>query len=106
MKNEKIGKFVFYVLFISFLVLYFSSLTGYYEYQNHQKTNLTANEIKKFEQDIKEGKDIDIQDYLATEITYSNSFSKLTSTLSEKISEFTTTGINESFKYLSKMMDS
>lgn len=105
MKIKSMGKFIFYMLFISFLVLYFSSLTGYYEYQNHQKTNLTASQIKKFEKDIRNGKDIDIDEYMVKEVTYNNTFSKLASKLSEEISKITTTGINESFKYLSKMMD-
>jgi hypothetical protein len=44
MKNDrkkKIYRFIFMVFFLSFLVVYFSELTGYYEYQNNKKTTLT-----------------------------------------------------------------
>lgn len=103
--GQKVFKYIFSSLFMCFLILYFSSLTGYYEYQNHRKANLTENEIKKFENDIKSGKKVDAKDYLSKEITYDNKISKLASSLSNKISEITTTGLTEGFKYLSKFID-
>ena len=52
-KKNKIFKFIFGLFFMSFLVIYFSELTGYYEYQNYKKTSLTEEQIKKFEEDVK-----------------------------------------------------
>lgn len=93
----------FYTLFISFLVVYFSSMTGYYEYTNNKKMTLTNTEIKEYENDIKNGKKVDGKKYLSNKsVNYSSGFSKLTSKLSNKISEITTNSINEGFKYLSK----
>ena len=62
-KRYKIFKYVFVFLFIIFMTLYFSQLTGYYEYRNYQKMVMTEEQIKQFEQDIKDGKEVDIKDY-------------------------------------------
>ena len=52
------------IFFTSFLVVYFSDITGYYQYQNYKKTTLTLEQIKKFEEDVASGKEIDINEYL------------------------------------------
>lgn len=102
MKN-KVFNIFFYTLFISFLVVYFSSMSGYYEYTNNKKMTLTNKELKEYEKDIKSGKSIDTKKYLTNKsVNYSSGFSKFTSKLSNKISEITTNGINSGFKYLSK----
>ena len=36
-KSNKIFKFIFMVLIMSFLVIYLSEMAGYYEYKNYQK---------------------------------------------------------------------
>ena len=38
MKKDKIFKFAFCLLLLVYLTLYFSSISGYYEYKNPQKT--------------------------------------------------------------------
>ena len=82
-------------------MLYFSQATGYYEYKIHDKVALTDEEIKKFEQDIKDGKDIDVENYVKNnEPKYDNDLSNLGLNLSKKISKTITKGINEVFKYL------
>ena len=68
--KNKIFKFIFIVFFMSFLVIYFSELTGYYEYQNYKKATLTEEQIKKFEEDVKNGKEVDINKYLEKEIIH------------------------------------
>lgn len=104
-KNKKIFKFVFYIFFISFLAIYLSELTGYYEFKNHEKTVMTEEQIRKFENDIKAGKKVDINEYMIIEETnYNNNLSKLTSELSEGISNIINKGVESSFKFLSKLM--
>ena len=104
--KNKILKFIFYVLFISFLVIYFSELTGYYEYQNHKKTTLTEEQIKKFEDDIKNGKEVDINDYLINDrIKYNNALSNLASKLSDGISKIVNNGVEYIFKYVSRLIE-
>lgn len=105
-KKNKIYKFIFYIFFISFLVIYFSELTGYYEYQNYKKTSLTEEQIKKFEEDIKNGNEVDINQYLvADNKKYNNTLSKLASKFSDGISKIVNSGVEYIFKYISKLVD-
>lgn len=105
-KKNKIYKFIFYLFFISFLVIYFSELTGYYEYQNHQKKALTEEQIRKFEEDVKNGKEVDINEYLDVDTRkYNNTLSKLASKLSDGISDIVNSGVEYTFKYISKLVE-
>lgn len=105
-KNNNIYKFIFLIFFMSFLIIYFSELTGYYEYQNYQKTNLTEEQIKKYEEDIKNGVVIDINEYLVVDKRkYNNTLSKLASKLSDSISKIVNNSVEYTFKYISRLID-
>lgn len=105
-KKGKIIKFIFYTLFFSFLIVYFSELTGYYEYQNYKKAELTKEQIEEFENDIKEGKNVDINNYLVIDNKkYNNSLSKITSKISNGISNIVFSGVENTFKFLSRLID-
>lgn len=105
-KKNKIYKFIFMVFFISFIVVYFSELTGYYEYQNHKKSTLTEEKIRQFEKDVAEGKEVDINDYVVVEEkNYNNGLSKLTSKLSDGISSLVESGVENTFKFLSNLVE-
>ena len=105
-KKNRIYKFIFMVFFISFIVVYFSELTGYYEYQNHKKSTLTEEKIKQFEKDVAEGKEVDINDYVVVEEkNYNNGLSKLTSKLSDGISNLVESGVENTFKFLSNLVE-
>ena len=105
-KKNKIYKFIFGLFFLSFLVIYFSELTGYYEYKNYQKAALTEEQIKKFEEDVKNGNEVDINEYLVVNNKkYNNTLSKLASKLSDGISKIVNNGVEYTFKYISKLID-
>lgn len=105
-KKKKIYRFIFMVFFLSFLVIYFSELTGYYEYQNHQQATLTEEQIKQFESDVASGKEVDITEYLVVENKeYNNNLSKLTSKLSNGISKLVQKGVEGTFKFLSNLVE-
>ena len=105
-KKNKIYKFIFWLFFMSFLVIYFSELTGYYEYKNYQKATLTQEQIKKFEEDVKNGNEVDINEYLVVNNKkYDNTLSKLASKLSDGISKIVNSGVEYTFKYISKLID-
>ena len=105
-KKNKIYKFIFWLFFMSFLVIYFSELTGYYEYQNHLKASLTEEQIKKFEEDVKNGNEVDINEYLVVNNKkYNNNLSKLASKLSDRISKLVNSGVEYTFKYISRLID-
>ena len=63
-KKYRVFRWIFLFFFVIFLTLYFSQLTGYYEFKNYQKMTLTEEQIVQFEQDIKDGKEVDIKNYV------------------------------------------
>ena len=104
--QNKIFKFIFGVFLFSFSIIYFSELTGYYEYQNHRKAYLTEEQIRKFEEDINQGKEVDISEYIVKEESvYTNNLSKMTSKLSDGISSVVERGVEKTFKFLSKFIE-
>lgn len=105
-KKNKLFKFIFMMFFLSFLVIYFSEITGYYEYQNYKKTALTEEQIRKFEEDVANGKEVDLENYMVLENNdYDTKFSKFTSKLSDGISSLVETGVSKTFKFLSSIID-
>lgn len=95
---NKLIKIALLIITILFLSLYFSNYnTEYYE----TKTYLTEEAIKKYEKDLKDGKNIISHNYIPKEKDYDNTISKLgikTSNLIDKI-------INKSLKYLVKYLE-
>ena len=105
-KENKLYKFIFMIFFVSFLVIYFSEITGYYQYQSHKKAALTEEQIKKFESDVASGKEVDLTEYLSVDDrNYNNKLSKITSKLSDGISYIVQSGIESAFKFLSKLVE-
>ena len=95
---NKTIKIIGIVLFVMFLSVYFSRYnTNYYENRNA----LTEEAIVKFEQDIKEGKDISINTYLKEEKDYNNK----ASTIGLKLSQGIEIGFKKSLKLLFKCME-
>lgn len=75
MKMKNLVRFTALTVFIFFLVVYISNMMGYYETVN-RKNILTEESIKKFEKDLKDGKEINTQKYIEKEKDYSNLFNK------------------------------
>ena len=59
-KTSILWKF-FCLLLLAFIVLYIALESGYYETKMSKKTAMTNESIKKFEMDVKEGKQIDFK---------------------------------------------
>ena len=108
-KNKKLNKFfksILIMLFIIYITIYISQKTGYYEYKNFQKTVLTNEQIKTFEQDVKNGKEVNLKDYVVnTNKNYQTNLSKVGLDLSNLISSCINKGINSSFDFLVKLVD-
>lgn len=64
MKKESIFKFILLCFIICFLVILFAGKTGYYEKKLRDNSILTEEQIKKFEEDLKKGKSVDISNYV------------------------------------------
>lgn len=66
MKN-KIFMFLGLTFFVFFVILLLAESQGYYKNRNEKAKTLTEEQIKQFENDISEGKDIDIKKYVLYE---------------------------------------
>jgi hypothetical protein len=99
-------KYLFILSFIAFLTLYLSQKAGYYEYGNYKKATLTEEQIKKFEEDVKAGKNIKMEDYIEkTNIDYSNRASEVGTKVSETINKGVKNGIESFFGMLNKIIE-
>ncbi len=96
---KRIIKIVSLLLVIAFLSVYFSSFnTNYYD----NKNVLTEEAIKRFESDLKNGKKINVNNYIEREKNYNNKVS----TTSLKISKLIDNCINKSLKLVIRYLDS
>lgn len=105
MKNKILLKLILFILISTFLSAYLIEKSGYYEYNLQNHKNLTEKQIKQFEKDVKEGKDIDINNYLTNTTTnYSNTLTKTTTDLSLKFNNYLKTFLTNSLKVLEKFI--
>ena len=102
MNYKRILQTIMSLLVILFLGLYVSQMTGYYQYNESRKTTLTEDAIKRFEQDIKEGKTISASNYLQKDTEYGNKLSSLGMSLSSFIEK----GFNKAMNRLVREISS
>ena len=88
-KKKNNGKYFFWVLFALFIVficVYAIGQNGFVQRKYSDKTLYTEEQIKKFESDIENGKEIDVNAYLTDKkVDYSNNSSKLGDYMSDMI---------------------
>ncbi len=83
------------ILFIIYIGLYIASISGYYESTLSNKVALTDEAIKRFEQDVIDGKEVDVESYIIEEkVDYSNKFSDAGEKLGTSIQKILTEGIS------------
>ena len=83
------------ILFVIFVGLYIASISGYYEASLGNKVALTDEAIKRFEQDVLEGKNVDVEDYVLEErCDYSNTFTNTADKMTESVQKILTDGIS------------
>ena len=94
MDPEKILKRTLIFLFVIFITIHIFYGNSYYNYDLHKKIELTNEQIEKFESDIKNNNNIDVNDYIGnTSIDYSNNISDLGVTFSNFTSKYVKEGI-------------
>lgn len=85
------------------LLFFFFFFVGDIIYKNRltTKTILTEEQIKKFEEDVKNGVNIDINDYVVRDKDYQNNVTRVNDTISNLINKT----FKQIFKYLLKSID-
>lgn len=102
----KVIKLFCSLIILTFLFSYFIECSGYYEYNLHNKKNLTEEDIKRFESDVKEGKEIDLNSYLSKEtIDYSNSLTRTTSNANIRLNDYLKKIIKSGFNLIGKFIE-
>jgi len=109
MKNiklrTKVFRITFIILFAVYLTVYISNKYGYYEYKKHEQVTLTNEQIKKFEQDVKDGKEIDIENYVSSvNKNYQTKLSQMGLNLSNGLSSIIKKGVDGFFKYIESLV--
>jgi hypothetical protein len=93
------------ILFAIFLTLYVSQATGYYDYEQYKKVTLTKDRIAQFEQDVKDGKKINVEDYLENvDIDHNNNASKAGLKISDTIKKYVRAGIDGTLSFFSLLL--
>ena len=105
MKNN-FFRIMAFTVFLIFLALYYSSNAGLIDYQAKNKTSLTEEQIKMFEEDVKNNVQIDLKKYIDNkEDKYDNNISKTTLKLSNTIGETVEVILNFVFGKLENAMN-
>ena len=107
MKNSRMAWLLFrkiiLVLFVIFIILYFQVETGTASYIK-DRTIITEENIKKFEEDVKNGEYVDIKNYTEeNKVDTSNIFSEVGYAVSEKTSNFISKELVDFFKVIGKL---
>ena len=93
------------MIIIIYTACYYVACSGYYEYHVQEKTILTNQKIKEFEEDIKNNKEVDIKDYLVNEeVDYTNRFTRLMYGISDNGNKLARKIIKGLFKKLSYLV--
>ena len=101
-KKNNIFLKVLLILFLIYFSLYLMDNLGYYNLST-KRTILTEEKIKEFESDVKEGKSIDLKNYVDTDENYNNMYSNLGYNISKGIDKVLNEGLSKVGKFLKKL---
>ena len=105
MKNNFI-RIMSLTVFLIFFALYYSANAGLIDYQAKNKTALTEEQIKMFEEDVKNNVEIDLKKYIEDkEEKYDNNISKTTLKLSNTIGKTVQNALDFLFGKLESAMN-
>lgn len=97
--------YIMIMFFLIYLAFYISQASGYYQVKNYNKMNITKTQMKRFEKDIAEGKDIVISDYIDNDSkSYNNNISTLGYYTSDIIQRVMVKGIKSTFGVIAKFL--
>jgi len=97
---KKTFRTFFIVLFVTYISLFIINNSGYYNFSLKKQKELTEEQIKKFEEDIKNGVEVDLKSYLEVDNTsYENNTSKIGNIISTTIENIVKTSIFKIFDF-------
>lgn len=105
-KKQKHNPFliILFILFIVYVSLSIASFSGYYENKINDEVVLTEESIKKFESDVKNNKNIDINNYITKDKKdYRGFASNMGDSFSNFIEKLLTEELGNMGKVLKKM---
>jgi len=103
--RTKIFRITMLILFAILMTIFISNKNGYYEYQKHEQVTLTEEQIKKFEEDVKNGINIDLENYLKdTTKDYQTKLSQVGLNVSNTLANTVKKGFDNFFKYIGKLV--
>ena len=103
MNKEQIIKTGSILIFLFFLFTYIIGSSGFYEYKLNEKKILTEEKIEQFENDLNNGVNIDINNYIEDgNKNYDNIFTKI----NRDISNYINKGFEVTFEYLFRYINS
>ena len=106
MKKNKLLHFIITVIFLAYVVSYYIANSSYYEYELQERTIMTNEKIKEFEEDVKNNQNIDIKDYVVSkQVDYSNRISNLIYNFSDNANNIARKCIKALFKKLSYLVE-
>ena len=99
-------KIITLLLFIIFITLFFASYTGYYDYENRKTKVLTEQQMKKFEEDVKKGVNLDLENYIVkSNNNHQSILSKMGAKTSKTVSTIISSSVNYTFDFLIKFVE-
>lgn len=107
MKVKKKSKWFYNILLILFVIYfgyYIAMENGYYETVNNSKALETKEAIVKFESDLKDGKDIDLDGYIENKKDYSNKVSDIGLKISTGTENVVNKGLKNIFSFLKAIL--
>lgn len=82
-------------LFVIYVALFIANISGYYEGKIRDRVIITEEGIKKFEEKVQNGEDIDITSFLNSErVDYSSGMSNLGDNVTASIENVVVNGMN------------
>ena len=104
-KNKSFN-IILIIIILIYICSYYVANSGYYEYHLQERTLLTNEKIKEFEEDVKNNEDIDIKNYLSyEEIDYTNKLTNFVYDINNKGNKFARSCLKALFKKLSYLVE-
>jgi len=104
-KANSVFKFILLTLLFIFIVIFYADRNGYYTYSNYRMNVMTEEGITKFEEDVSNGKPIDINNYIEKGKDYSNNISNAGVYLSDLVSHYLRKGIVKVFETITNNIE-